>query len=205
MKKSFFAFAVICLIATGSYRILAQNNGAWQYHRCAFEAKDYRPGHKLSLGKRSAGFDVDLTIGPEDWYDPEELGREAKDWLKAAGVSYLSFWRPGTYAKNHLSALVGFRMKPGRRFEVCAYTNDLEGGHKADGIVSAAVGDTVRITYRLEGKTAEYVLIHQEKIIKVTFPGFESAGRQVNVGPWHGGSVPAPVATGISTRFRWVE
>jgi hypothetical protein len=31
----------------------------------------------------------------------------------------------------------------------------------------------------------------------VTFNNFKSAGRQVSVGPWHGGSSPAPVKTGV--------
>jgi len=205
MKESLFIIAAIILITIGSDRLLGQDSSTWQYHQCLPGEKDYDPGHDLDLGRKSAGYDVALTIGADDWYDPVVLGQEANDWLKAAGVSYLSIWRPGTYAKNHLSALVGFRMRPGQQFEVCAYVNDLEGGHEFDGVVNASVGDTVRVSFRLEGETAKYILTHKGKVTKVEFSNFESAGRQVGVGPWHGGSSPAPKATGITTRFLWVE
>lgn len=205
MKKSFFILLAFALIAFGSYQLIAQGTGDWQYHQCLPGDKNYAPGHDLALSRKSAGYDVELTIGADDWYDPKILGREAKDWLKAAGVSYLSIWRPGTYAKNHLSALVGFRMKPDRKFEVCAYVNDLEGGHDFDGVVSASLGDTVSVSFRLEGDVAKFVLLHKGKTSKAIFPNFESAGRQVGVGPWHGGSSPAPVTTGITTCFEWME
>lgn len=205
MKRLMITTAILLALAIVSFTLIAQQDERWRHHTCAPGEKDYNPGHALALQKKTSGYDVDLTIGPEDWYDPAPIGREAKDWLKAAGVSYLNVWRPATYAKNHLSALVGFRMRPDQQFEVCAYVNDLAGGHRFDGVVLAAVGDTVSVGFRLEGDTAKFVLTHRGKRVEVAFPDFMSVGRQVGVGPWHGGTLPAPFATGIGTRFRWVD
>lgn len=178
----------------------AQNN--WTYHDCDAGDKDYDSGHPLAQQRKAAGYEFVFTIKPEDWYDPTVLGREANDWLKAAGVSYFAWFRASTWPKNHLSALVGFRMKAAQRFEVCAYVNDLAGGHRFDGVINAAVGDTVRIVYRLDEDIARYTLSHKNKTIEVAFDGFESASRQVSVGPWHGGSSPAPVRTGVWGEFK---
>lgn len=199
MKSPLFLslFFALLIIPTSAQ---AQNN--WTYHECEAGDKDYDSGHPLAQQRKSSGYQFAFTIKPEDWYDPKVLGREAKDWLKAAGVSYFAWFRTSTWPKNHLSALVGFRMKADQRFEVCAYVNDLSGGHRFDGVVNAAVGDTVLVTYQLEATTAHYTLLHNGKTTKVSFPDFESASRQVSVGPWHGGSSPAPVKTGVWGAFK---
>ena len=96
----------------------------WTHHTCPAGEKDYTPGHGLATQQPSAGYTVLLTVGDEDWYDPTPLGRDAKDWLKAAGVSYFNWFSPRSWRKNYRSALVGFRMLPGRRWEACAYVKD---------------------------------------------------------------------------------
>ena len=179
--------------------------GQWAHHRCAAGDKDYDPGHGLAQQRPTAGYDLALTVGPEDWYDPTPLGRDALDWLKAAGVSYFNWFSPGSWAKNRRSALVGFRMLTGRRYEVCAYVNDPEGGFRYDGVQTLAVGDTVRVRYRLDGDTAAYELTGPAGSTKVSFPDFTAGSRQVNVGPWHGGSLPAPQDTGLWTDFRLAD
>lgn len=194
MKKLLYLLLLASLL---HLPLQAQSAAAWAYHECEAGDKDYDPGHPLAQQRKAAGYEFSFTISPEDWYDPVLLGREANDWLKAAGVSYFAWFRASTWAKNHLSALVGFRMKPDRRFEVCAYVNDLAGGHRFDGVVNATVGDTVRVVYQLTEDVARYTLYHKGKATEVSFDGFASAGRQVSVGPWHGGSSPAPVRTGI--------
>lgn len=174
-----------------------------QYHTCEKGSKDYVPGHGLKLKFAATGFDFEFSISAQDWYDPVLLGKEAKDWLKAGGVSYLSLFRPNTWPKNHLSALVGFRMLPNQRFEACAYVNDLEGNHRVDAIIDAAVGQTIFVQFRRRGKQAKYILSYQGKETLASFNDFDSAGFQVAVGPWHGGTLPAPVKTGIQTSLGW--
>jgi hypothetical protein len=195
-----YPILILLLLTIIKMPIQAQDN--WTYHQCKASNKNYSPGHGLGLKRKADGYEFSFTIKPEDWYDPKVLENEAKDWLKAAGVSYFSFFRPATWAKNHLSALIGFRMKANQRFEVCAYVNDLAGGHRFDGVVDAAVGDIVRVTYRLKGNVAYYGLIHDGKVTSVSFKNFANAKAQISVGPWHGGSSPAPVRTGVWGAFR---
>lgn len=163
------------------------------------------PGHGLQLKRPTSGFDLTMTIASEDWYDPTPLGSDAADWLKAAGVSYFNYFNLGSWAKNRRSALVGFRMLPKERYQVCAYVNDAEGKFTYEGVLTLAVGDTVRVRYRLAEGTASYELTAPGQREKVSWSGFTSGSRQVNVGPWHGGSLPAPVPTAIRTDFRLVE
>ena len=199
MKYPLFLFLLLMIFQSP---LQAQTGDNWTHHACNAGNKDYDAGHPLAQQRKAAGYEFVFTIKPEDWYNPKVLGREANDWLKAAGVSYFAWFRASTWPKNHLSALVGFRMKANQRFEVCAYVNDLAGGHRFDGVVNAAVGDTVRVVYRLEKDIAHYTLLHGGKTTEVSFNDFESANRQVSVGPWHGGSSPAPVRTGIWGVFR---
>lgn len=203
--RSFFLLSLGLLLYGCSIPSGPLEGQPWITHICPQGANDYKPGHQLAQQNAGAGYDFSFVILGNDWYDPDLLGEEAKDWLKAGGVSYYGTARPGTYAKNHLSALVAFRMVKDRKFEVCAYVNDVRGDFRFDGVRAVPVGDTVHVKYRLRDDQAVFVLTHRGKSITSTFKDFESAGRQVSVGPWHGGSVPAPVPTGMRTRISWIK
>ncbi|MEM9528512.1 MAG: hypothetical protein AAGA31_18000 [Bacteroidota bacterium] len=177
----------------------------WVTHRCPAGQKNYSPGHQLAQQSLTKGYDFSFVISADDWYDPNLLGKEAKDWLKAGGVSYFSYARPNTYAKNRLSALVAFRMTAGQTYEACAYVNDANGSFRFDDIRKVPVGDTIHVQYRLVEESAVFNLTHRGKTIISTFNNFEHANRQVSVGPWHGGSLPAPVPTSIQTRISWIN
>ncbi|NJC26241.1 hypothetical protein [Neolewinella antarctica] len=202
------ALVSLLFLSGWSVPTYAQNNvhpaESWTTHTCGEGKKDYSPGHTTGWGEAGTGYDLALVITDEAWYDPAPLGRDAKDWLKAAGVSYYSFWRPTTWPKNHLSALVGFRMLADRQYEACAYVNDAEGGFKFGGETVAAVGDTVYVSLRVLANVATYRISCQGKTQKIAFENFAAAGRHVAVGPWHGGSLPAPAPTSLRTSFRWV-
>ncbi|MEM9259693.1 MAG: hypothetical protein AAGA62_08605 [Bacteroidota bacterium] len=177
----------------------------WVTHSCPPGSKNYSPGHRLAQQSVTEGYDFSFVISADDWYAPELLGKEAKDWLKAGGVSYFSLARPGTYAKNRLSALVAFRMTANRTYEACAYVNDAEGNFRFDGVRKLPVGDTIHVQYRLIENSAVFNITHRGKTITSTFNNFEHANRQLSVGPWHGGSLPAPVPTRIQTRISWID
>ena len=170
-------------------------------HVCPAGGKDYAPGHPGGTSAPHAGYTLRLTIGSDDWYDPTPLGRDAKDWLKAAGVSYFNWFSPGSWPKNHRSALVGFRMLPEERWQVCAYVNDAEGGFTYDGVLTLAAGDTVTVTYRYLDGAAVYSLAAGKQQVAARFENFVRGSREVNVGPWHGGSLSAPVGTGLGAEF----
>lgn len=172
----------------------------WVYHRVEAGKKDYQPGHSLGLGRRIAGYDLGVSIAQEDWYDPTQSGRDGADWLKAGGISYFSLFRPRTYPKNHLSALVGFRMTADTAFQVCTYVNDLSGRHTTALETVVELGDTVWIKYLQLDSLAQFQVNYGGEKRLITLP-LETASRRVAVGPWHGGSVAAPEGTGVWTFF----
>lgn len=166
---------------------------------------DYDPGHRLRLRSRTLGYELAFTIGPNDWYDPEVLGNDGKDWLKAGGVSYLRTLSPGTWPKNRLSALVGFRMSAGRTYEVAAFVNDRDGGRRINGITRLAIGDTANVSYRLREDACVYTIRANDQRRTYRFEEVKAAAQQVAVGPWHGGTSPAPVTTGVWTKFSYID
>ncbi len=174
-------------------------------HRCEAGDMNYAPGHPTSAQRQTGGYDLTVLVRPEDWYDPSVLGRDAKDWLKAGGVSYYSIWRPGTWPKNRLSALVGFRMRADRRYQICAYVNDRAGKWRIEGITELPVGEPVTVKYRYSGGTATFDIITAAGARSYAFPEVEVATYQLAVGPWHGGTSAAPVGTGMVAEQKYVE
>lgn len=179
---------------------------AHHLHVCPAGAKDYDPGHATPSRRPGAGYELTLTVPPEGWYDPTQLPpRDRKDWLKAGGVSYYDFWKPGTWPKNRRSALVGFRMFADRQWQACAYVNDAEGGFTYGATTTLAVGDTLRVRCTIDDGLVNYTLTTDEGRQTATFEDFTDAPRWTAVGPWHGGSVAAPERTTLFARMAWGE
>ena len=174
-------------------------------HRVATGDHDYLPGHATPFSRDVAGFEFTFCLPATAWFDPTAKGpiqRDGKDWNKAGGISYYSYWRPSSYPKNRRSALVATR--PGRKagtFQVCAYTNDASGGWRTGEALTFAAGDTVRVratvddgrvTYRIRTPGAEQTTVHP----------LATLSRAVAVGPWFGGNRTSPLARSIATDLR---
>lgn len=176
-------------------------NQDWTAHTVQQGGKDYKPGHGLGFQKMTDGFDLSVVIDSSSWYNPDTLGSDATDWLKAGGVSYLNLTSPALWPKNHLSALVGFRMLPDSSYETAAYVNYEDGGFEYGLTAKVVLGDTVTYKYRYRDGAAWFNLHHEKMHKDTSFSKMPYARYQVSVGPWHGGTAKAPKQTTIKTKL----
>lgn len=162
-------------------------------HKVKKGKKNYKPGHGLGLGLVKGGYKLTFVIPKSAWYNREPdgpLGRDGRDINKLGGVSYFNPLNPRTWPKNHDAALVGWR--PGIEqgsFEIFAYVNDTKGGHQAEllGIVSGGEKCLV-VCGRWDRKKA---VSYRMNGIEIRLP-VRRRNFQINVGPWFGGTLPAP-------------
>lgn len=94
-------------------------------------------------------------------------------------------------------------MRVDSTWQVCAYLNDLAGNFHVGLITDVELGDTVRVAYRYQEGEAYYSMDYKGRS-EWTMP-LAWAKRQIAVGPWHGGTSPAPVATSIMTQQNYVR
>lgn len=194
-----------CLIGIAGCVMLRSyaNDRPWTTHTVSEGAKDYSPGHKLGVQPMTTGYDIEISVPVEAWYDPSQLGEDKKDWLKAGGVSYFSLLGPQTWPKNHDSALVGFRMLSDSAWQYCAYVNDVNGKHYTGLETTAKLGDTVTVKYRYEDGLAYFWTDYPRLNDWTNRIGWNNY--QVSVGPWHGGTADAPIETYIVTQLKYIR
>lgn len=156
----------------------------------------FNPGHKLGLGFRSSGFNLDFNIPLDAWFDPTEgpLGRDGLDICKLGGVSFFNPINPFTWPAHKSSILVGWRPHPEEgKFEIFAYINDKEGNRDRFflGLANAAGVYTVTVE-RIDSEHHLYVFSSRGERIGQVLMETYARSFQVNIGPYFGGNQTAP-------------
>lgn len=177
-------------------------------HAVGAGTHSFSPGHEKRL--RSAGspdtFQLSLKLPPGAWFDPSDAGpiqRDGMDWNKAGGVSYLSFWRPGTWRMNAAAAMIGWRPALGGDFAWCLYVNREDASFEFSAPQPLPAGTCVSVTVVVapdcvtarwrDGSGQECSFAIEAAIL---------LGRRIAVSPWFGGNREAPMDITLETALR---
>ena len=162
--------------------------------------KNFSPDHPLAIRFSARGVLRDvvrLEIPRSFYFNPSDYGKDAEDWMKAGGRTFINWYDPRTWEASFRATLLGFRCaKDSHRFEACPYTNNDRIHYGKDGGV-----DLLSFSAREDGGYAElsitsypnrvyYLLSTETGSISITHP-LERFCLSRTVSPWNGGDLPA--------------